>query len=207
MYRVCQNLCHTVSFYFGSGPGYGSAQCGGSGMFIPDPGSWFLPIPDPGSRIPDPKTGRKERGEKKNFVKYFFVATNFTKCKIINFWTAQEKIWAKFQRIMELFTQKVVTKLSKIWIWDPESGIRDPGSGINLFRIPDPGFKKAPNPGSGSATLVRPLRQIQIINTACWTALKLLQMSKATKKNLYAGKNPRYDTSKLIYSTPVKLWD
>ncbi len=28
------------------------------------------------------------------------------------------------------------------------SGIRDPGSGKNLFRIPDPGVKKAPNPGS-----------------------------------------------------------
>jgi hypothetical protein len=44
----------------------------GSGIYIPDPqhwilatvlrirdvypGSWFLPIPDPGSRIPDPKT-------------------------------------------------------------------------------------------------------------------------------------------------------
>jgi hypothetical protein len=49
-------------------------QCGGSGMFIPDPGSemfipdpgsWFLPIPDPGSRIPDPKTATKERDEKK----------------------------------------------------------------------------------------------------------------------------------------------
>ncbi len=25
-------------------------QCCGSGMFIPDPGSWFLPIPDPGSK-------------------------------------------------------------------------------------------------------------------------------------------------------------
>jgi hypothetical protein len=33
------------------------------------------------------------------------------------------------------------------------SGIRDPGSGKNLFRIPDPGVKKAPDPGSGSATL------------------------------------------------------
>ncbi len=28
------------------------------------------------------------------------------------------------------------------------SGIRDPGSGKNLFRIPDPGVKKAPDPGS-----------------------------------------------------------
>jgi hypothetical protein len=32
-------------------------------------------------------------------------------------------------------------------------GIRDPRSGKNLFRIPDPGVKKAPDPGSGSATL------------------------------------------------------
>ncbi len=38
-------------------------------------------------------------------------------------------------------------------IRDPRSGIQDPGSGKNLFRIPDPGVKKAPDPGSGSATL------------------------------------------------------
>ncbi len=31
------------------------------------------------------------------------------------------------------------------------SGIRDPGSEKNLFRIPDPGVKKEPYPGSGSA--------------------------------------------------------
>jgi hypothetical protein len=37
------------------------------------------------------------------------------------------------------------------------SGIRDPGSGKNLFRIPDPGVKKAPDPGSGSATLLEGL--------------------------------------------------
>jgi hypothetical protein len=63
----------------------------------------------------------------------------------------KKKIWANFQRIIELFTPKIVTKLSKIWIWDF-------GSGKNLFRIPDPGVKKAPDPGSGSATLVE-LRQ------------------------------------------------
>jgi hypothetical protein len=45
----------------------------------------------------------------------------------------KKKIWANFQRIIELFTQKIVTKLSKIWVWDPRSGIRkkpiaDPGS-------------------------------------------------------------------------------
>ncbi len=54
-------------------------QCCGSGMLIPDPGSWFLPIPDPGSRIPDPKTATKKRGEKKLVVKPFYVATNVTK--------------------------------------------------------------------------------------------------------------------------------
>jgi hypothetical protein len=56
------------------------------------------------------------------------------------------KIWANFLRIIELFTQKIVTKLSKVWVWDP-------GSEKNLFRIPDPGVKLAPDPGSGSATL------------------------------------------------------
>jgi hypothetical protein len=63
-------------------------------------------------------------------------------------------IWANFQRKMELFTQKIVTKLSKIWIWDPRSGILDPRSGIRRKPIPDPGVKKAPDPGSGSATLL-----------------------------------------------------
>jgi hypothetical protein len=52
-------------------------------MFISDPGSLFLPIPDPGSRIPDPKTATKESGEKKLVVIPFFVAINFTKLKII----------------------------------------------------------------------------------------------------------------------------
>jgi hypothetical protein len=68
----------------------------------------------------------------------------------------KKKIWPNFPRIIEVFTQKIVTKPSIIWVWDPGSGIRDPGSGKNLFRIPDPGVKKAPipDPGSGSATLI-----------------------------------------------------
>jgi hypothetical protein len=52
-------------------------------MFIPDPD--FYPFPDPGSRIPDPKTATKERSEKKLVVKPFFVTPNFTKLKIILF--------------------------------------------------------------------------------------------------------------------------
>ncbi len=51
-------------------------QCGGSGMFIPDPD--FYP-----SRISDPKTATKDRGEKKMLSYLFFVAPNFTKLLII----------------------------------------------------------------------------------------------------------------------------
>ncbi len=65
----------------------------------------------------------------------------------------KKKIWANFQRIIELFTKKIVKKLLKIWSWDP-------GSGIRKKPIPDPGVKKhpIPDPGSGSATLLRILR-------------------------------------------------
>jgi hypothetical protein len=57
----------------------------------------------------------------------------------------KKKIWAKYQRTIEVFTQKNVTKLSKIWVWDPGSEIRDPektysGSrtqGSKRYRIPD----------------------------------------------------------------------
>jgi hypothetical protein len=59
----------------------------------------------------------------------------------------KKNFFADFQRIIELFTQKFFTKLSKLWFWDP-------GSGKNPFRIPDPGVKKAPDPGSGSAALI-----------------------------------------------------
>ncbi len=38
---------------------------------------------------------------------------------------------------------------------DLGSGIRDQGSGQNLFRIPDPGVKKAPDPESGYVTLIK----------------------------------------------------
>jgi hypothetical protein len=41
----------------------------------------------------------------------------------------KKKIWANFQKIVELFTPKIVTKLSKVWVRDPE-------------------VKKAPDPGS-----------------------------------------------------------
>jgi hypothetical protein len=122
-------------------------------MFIPDPGSWFLPFPDP-------ITATKERGEKKFGIILFFAVTNFKKFNIVLFLKCRKKIWANFQRIIEVFTQNIFTMLSNIWVWDPRSKIRDRGSGKNLFWIPDPGSRGQkgtgswiPDPGSGSATL------------------------------------------------------
>jgi hypothetical protein len=54
------------------------------------------------------------------------------------------------------------------------SGIRDPGSGKNLFRIPDPGVKKHPIPDSGS--------RIRIRNTAIMLRKGLKQLSEVLQK-------------------------
>jgi hypothetical protein len=56
----------------------------------------------------------------------------------------KKKIWATFQRIIEVFTQIIATKLSKIWDWNQGSEIRKKtysGSqiqGSKRHRIPDP---------------------------------------------------------------------
>ncbi len=87
-------------------------------------------ISDLGSRIPDPKTATKERGEN-NLLSYLFLKPQISqKWNLFCVWIAN---LANFQRIIELFMQKIVIKLSKIWCWDPGSEIRknpiqDPGS-------------------------------------------------------------------------------
>ncbi len=113
-------------------------------MFIPDPGSWFLPIPVPGSRIPYPKIAKKERGEKKFAIILFFVVTNFTKLNII----LVLKCWRKkfgpiFKELLKFLPEKF-SLCSQIYGF----GIRDPGSGKP---IPDPGSRG--QKGTGSATL------------------------------------------------------
>jgi len=76
--------------------------------------------------------------------------------KIVNYFSFEvlkKKIWANFQRIIELFTENIVKKLLKIWSWDPGSGIRDPGSGMGKNQDPGSGIRvKHP----GSATLADP---------------------------------------------------
>jgi hypothetical protein len=84
--------------------------------------------------------------------------------KIVNYFSFEvlkKKIWANFQRIIEIFTKNIVKKLLKIWSWDP-------GSGKNLFRIPDPGSRgqEAPDPGSRGQKALDPGSRIRIRNTA-----------------------------------------
>jgi hypothetical protein len=90
-------------------------------MFILDPD--FYP-----SRIPDPNTVIKERGGKKFVGLPFFCSHNFHKIENKFFGMLKKKTWPNFQRIIELFTQKIATKLSKICVWDPEKTIPDPES-------------------------------------------------------------------------------
>jgi hypothetical protein len=54
------------------------------------------------------------------------------------------------------------------------SGIRDSEKTYSGSRIPDPGVKKAPDPGSGSATL--PLRRPQKTNKKKFSAYYFLKL-------------------------------
>jgi hypothetical protein len=77
---------------------------------------------------------------KKKFLSYLFCSPKFHKIEnYLIFEMPKKKIWANFHRIRELFTQKIVTMLSKIWVWDPRSG-------KNLFRIPGSKRHRIPDP-------------------------------------------------------------
>jgi hypothetical protein len=70
---------------------------------IPDPD--FLPF-----RIPDPKTATS--GVEKNLLSDLFCSDKFHKIEnYFIFLMLKKIIWASFQRIIKLFTQKFVTKL------------------------------------------------------------------------------------------------
>ncbi len=105
-----------------------------------DPGclSRILIFTHLGSWIPDPKTVTRE--VKKICYHTFFCSHKFHKIEYhVIFEMLKKKIWANFQRIVEVFTQKIFNMLSNIWVWDPRSGIRKKP-------IPDPVVEKAPDP-------------------------------------------------------------
>jgi hypothetical protein len=110
-------------------------------MFIPDPDFFLSRIPDPGSGI---QKQQQKRGVKKIFCHTFLCSHKFHKIEnYFSFEVLKKKIWANFQRIIELFTQKLALSSQKFGF-----GIRDPEKTYSGSRIPDPGVNKAPDPGS-----------------------------------------------------------
>ncbi len=84
-------------------------QCCGSGMFIPDPGSWFLPIPDPGSRItyPGSKNSNKREGWKKIWCNTFLFSHKFHKIvHYFSFEVLKEKNLGQFSKNYRTFCPK-----------------------------------------------------------------------------------------------------
>ncbi len=137
-----------------SGIMYKVFQCYGSGIFIPDPDFYQSRIPDLGSRI---QKQQHKRGEKKIRCQTFLCSHKFHKIEhYFSFEVVKKKIWANFQRIIELFTQKLFTKLSKIWIWDPGPGseIWGPEKTYSGSRIQGSKRHRIPNPGSGILTRI-----------------------------------------------------
>ncbi len=96
--------------------------------WIPDPDFYPSRIPYPRSQISD--SGSKSSNKREGWKKISCHSFHLTNWKLFHFWIAEEKNIGP--RIIELFAQKIVTKLSKIWVWDP-------GSRQHLFWISDPG--------------------------------------------------------------------
>ncbi len=132
---------------------------------VADPGC-LSRIPNPDfcpSRIQDPgsKNSNKREGWKKIWCHTFLCSHKFHKIvHYFSFEVLKKKILANFQRIIELFTQKIVTKLSKIWVWNPGSrGQKGTGSrntGCCLFHvIRQPVPSRHCSPWEGKLRLVR----------------------------------------------------
>jgi hypothetical protein len=106
-------------------------QCCGSWMFIPDPISRILIFTHPGS-----KNGSKREGWKKISCHTLFCSHKFHKIKNLGQFSKNYR------------TSYPKNCLSKIWVWDPRSGIRKK-------YIPDPGSRGQRGTGS----------RIRILNT------------------------------------------
>ncbi len=103
----------------------------------------------PGSPIQ--KQQQKREGGKKISCHTFLCSHKFH--KIVNYFSFEvlkKKIWTNFQRIIELFTKK---------------------NSYSGSQIPDPGVKKAPDPGSGSATLLLRFVTVPFYNCGLYRTL------------------------------------
>ncbi len=108
------------------------------------PGSWILIFTHPGSRI---QKQQQKRGVKK-LLSYLFLEPKIKQnWKLFYFWNSEEKNLGQFSKKYRTFNPKIVPELSKIWVWDPGSEIRDPEKIYS-------GSRGQKGTGSGAATVI-----------------------------------------------------
>ncbi len=104
-------------------------------------GSRILNFTHPGSQI---QKQQQKRGVKKNLMLYLFCSHTFQKIK--NYFIlkcCRKKFGPIFKELLKFLPKKLSLSSQKYGF-----GLRYLRSGKNLFRIPDPGVKKAPDHGS-----------------------------------------------------------
>jgi hypothetical protein len=103
-------------------------------------------------------------------VKIFFCQTIFCRHKFkkteyfLFLICCRKKFGPIFQELLKFLPKKLSPSPQKygFGIRDPGSEIQDPEKTYSGSRIPDPGVKKAPDPGSGSATLAIGCNDLQL---------------------------------------------
>ncbi len=116
------------------------------------PGPRILIFTHPGFRISDlgSKNSNKREVWKKK-LSYLLLEPQISQnVKLFYFWNVEEKIWANFQRIIELFAQKLFLSSQNYGF-----GIRDPEKTYSGSR-----GQKAPDPGS--ATLLSTNNKVKL---------------------------------------------
>jgi hypothetical protein len=134
---------------------------------VADPRSWFLPIPNTGCRIPylgsrisDPgskNSNKREGWNKKIFLIIFYVATNFTKLKII----LVLKCWRKkfrqiFKELRNFLHKKMSLSFQKYGF-----GIR--GQKGTVSRIPGSKRHRIPDPDPKHCKILKIMKNLQLM--------------------------------------------
>jgi hypothetical protein len=110
----------------------------------------------------------------------------------------KKKIWANFQRIVEVFTKKIVKKLLKIWSWDPGSEIRDPEKTYS-------GSRSQKGTGSRIRNTVRKrAKKFTLSNFSCLTLSSLCRFVASSWKRTRQSTASKNSTFSALVT--VSLW-
>ncbi len=137
-HHISHEFRHTLEHFEGGLPEcfiqyrYCFLQCCGSGMFIPDPVFWFLSVPDLGSQIQK----QQKRVLTRNSCFTFFSHKNHQIENYLNFELVKKEFGPLCKELQNFSTKKLSLSSQKFGF-----GIRDSGSGKNLFRISDRGVR------------------------------------------------------------------